>query len=716
MPRSPFRLSPLLAAIALLPVAQAQEAAPSTLPEVRVKSSADTETATGPALGYSAKRSATGSKTDTALVETPQSVSVLTRERIEAQGADTVVDALGYTAGVTAGVYGQDSRYDWINLRGFDLYSPGFYVDGLQTRNNGSWASFRSNPYGLERIEVLRGPSSVLFGQGSPGGLLNLVSKRPTAEPQRELRLQLGSHERRELAGDVSGPLNEDGSLLYRLTALARDSGTQVDHADDDRVFLAPALSWKLSPDTQLTLLSQFERIRSAATSGFLPREGTLVAGPNGRIPVSRFVGEPGYDHFDQDQWAFGYALEHRAGATWTLRQNARVSRVDLDYRQLYGAGLDPADPERRTLQRFAFGSDETIEALTIDTQAEARFTTGALAHTLLIGLDHQRNDFDQFSVFGLAPSLDVYAPVYGQPVADGAPFANARTRLEQTGLYVQDQARLGERWVFVLGGRHDRARSRSHDRLGDTRSRQSDSAFSGRAGVVYLMPSGVAPYLSYAESFSPSVGTDVDTGRAFEPETGRQVEAGVRWQPAGRELLLSAAVFDIRRQNYLSTEPGTFIPRQTGEVASRGVEFEAVGRVAPGLSLTAAYIWLRDFDITASADPAEVGKRGINAAEHSASLWADYRFGAGALAGWGLAAGARYTGSQYGSTGEAPESRVPGYTLFDAALSYDTPAWRLALTARNLGDKRVVATCSAAGTCFYGAARSVHATLTHRW
>lgn len=708
----------LVAACAHAQVAPPAEAASApeatTLPAVRVKAKAAEETATSAVPGYTAKRSATATKTDTPLIETGQSISVVTRERMDAIGATTLTQALGYTPGVKAGAFGEDSRYDWLRLRGFDAYSPGYFLDGTIARNNNAWSTWRLDSYGAERIEVLRGPASVLYGQNGPGGVVNVVSKRPTDAPLREFEAQLGNHSRRQVSGDISGPIDAEGKLLFRLTGLVRDSATQVDHVSDDRVFIAPALTWRPSNDTTLTLLSHYQRDRSATTLGFLPPEGTLTSNPNGSIPVSAFVGEPGYDRFDKDQWAVGYSLEHHLNESLTLRQNARYGRIDLDYKQLIGSGFetvnagDASDPANfRLLTRSSFGSCEKVASLTLDNQAQAQFTAAGWKHTVLVGLDHQRNRFDQATFFGAAPSIDIFAPVYGQPVADVAPYANSVTTLTQTGLYLQEQAKFGERWVLTAGGRYDTAKTRIEDRLNASPPDLDDHKFSKRVGVVYLAPAGWAPYISYSESFSP-------VGIAnFKPETGRQYEAGVRYEPVGRRDSYSAAVFDLRRQNYVTTD-SSFIPHQTGEVLMRGLELEAVMSPLTGTNVTAAYTWMPTAKITESSKSDEIGKPQSATSKHTLSLWADHRFGTGPVDGLRAGLGLRYASSTLGDGDNAPAT-LPAVTLVDLMLGYDIERWRLALNVRNLTDKTYLGNCGATN-CYYGSARTIVGTVSYRY
>ncbi|MDZ7855905.1 TonB-dependent siderophore receptor [Sphaerotilus sp.] len=706
-------------AIDAAPAGAAAEAE-TTLPVVRVKADAVRETATGPVQGYVAKRSATGTKTDTPLIETPQSISVVTADRIEAIGATRLKEALAYTPGVNASPWGDESQYDWIYLRGFDAYSPGFYRDGLQLRNTGSWGVWQTENYGMERLEVLRGPASVLYGQNGPGGMVNVVSKRPTAEPIHELQVQIGDHARRQFAGDFSGPLNEPGTLQYRVTGLLLDAELSSGGLQNDRLFIAPSLTWRPSSATSLTLLSEFLRMRTGSVWNSYPAAGTLLPNPNGKIPVGTFIGERDFNRYNQDQWMLGYLFEHHIDDTLALRQNARYGRFDTDYKTFYngqfatvnaGAPDDPAN--FRLMDRTPFSSRENARSLVVDNQAQLKLTQGDWKHTLLFGLDLQRTRFDVVAHYGgSAAPIDLYAPTYGSAVTVApSPFLDSATTLSQTGVYVQDQIKFGDRWVATLGGRHDSATVETNDRLSNSDSRQSDRKFTSRAGLVYLAPEGWAPYVSYSESFAPTTTVDPGTGRPFKPEAGKQVEAGLRYQPPGRRDSYSAAIFDVRRQNYVSYD-AAFSPRQTGEVQVRGVELEALLQPTTRMNLTAAYTWTPKADVAASNNPLEVGKQLNVVARHQLALWTDYRLGTSLT----LGIGARHTSSTRGSQEAAPAS-IPAYTLVDASIRYDTGTWVLALNARNLGDKTYVATCDGSGTsCSYGEPRRLTATATYRW
>jgi iron complex outermembrane receptor protein len=431
---------------------------------------------------------------------------------------------LGYTAGVRPNQFGRDCRYDWLSIRGFDAYYPGFYFDGLFARNNNTWAVWREDPQGAERIEMLKGPSSVLYGHMNPGGLINIVSKRPTSEQFLEVETQFGNRDHFQPAFDLGGPVDQNGKVLYRVTGRGLMTDTDVDFADCDHAFIAPSVTFRPSADTTITILGHYLERDAGIDIMFLPPEGSLLRNPNGRIRSSANLGEPSFDGFDQTQWMLGYRLEHRFSDVWRLRQNARYGKLDTRIDQIYGLGLDALDPTQRTLARRAFFSDETVEQFVIDNQIEARFGSGAVKHTMLFGLDYQDNRFSQVSGDGEAPSIDMFDPAYGAPIAAPPVFAKADTALVQTGVYVQEQAKIFDRLVLVAGGRYDWASNEIDDHLFGADAEQKDEDFTWRTGAVYLMPNGFAPYVSYSTSFLPVSGFDSVHRRAIRSGDGAAI------------------------------------------------------------------------------------------------------------------------------------------------------------------------------------------------
>jgi iron complex outermembrane recepter protein len=523
----------------------------------------------------------------------------------------------------------------------------------------------------------------------------------------------IGNRNQLQPAFDIGGPVTQDGKVLYRLTGLGLTAETDVDFSDRNEFFMAPGFTWRPSADTSLTVLGQYLRYDSGIDIMFLPAEGSLLPNPNGMVRQSTNLGEPSFDGFDQTQWMLSYFLDHRINDVWSVRQNARYANLDVRLDQVYGAGLDPADPTKRTLARRAFFSDETIDQFVIDNQAQATFATGRIAHTMLFGVDYQYNLFDQASGDGMASSIDMYAPIYGDTDFETPLFGDAKTTLTQTGVYMQEQAKFYDRFVLVAGGRYDWAENKIDDRLWGADAKQNDEAFTWRVGGVYLAPSGLSPYVSYATSFLPISGFDPFTGDPFDPETGRQYEAGVKFQPKGCKSIATFSAFDIRKQNYL-TYDNMFNPRQTGEILSRGLEFETIAQLADGLDLIGAYTWLPEFTITESSDPAEVGKREPVVPEHMASLWMHYKFGRGSFKGFGFGGGVRYIGETFGDSINSELMVVPAITLFDAVVDYEMGGWRFAVNATNLEDETYVASCW--DTCYYGGGRTVIGSIRRRW
>ncbi|CAM3098046.1 TonB-dependent siderophore receptor [Methylobacterium mesophilicum] len=688
------------------------------------------EQANGPVRGFTAKRSATGTKTDTALIATPQSISVVTADQIRATGAQNPSEALRYTAGVQVERFGGDPRYDWIKVRGFDVPE---YLDGLQLPK-GTYAWSRYETYGVERVEVLKGAASVLYGQSPPGGLVNFVSKKPLDVPYREVLVQGGSYGRLVGAFDVTGPVDPEKTVLYRVVGLGRLSDTIVDRVNDDRAFIAPSVTFRPDAATQLTVLGYYIKDDSKALQ-FLPSQGTLTPNPNGRIRRSTFLGEPGYDAFRREQFGIGYQFEHHFDEALTFRQNLRYSGVNVDLPVVRGFGFPTnaagAVTDFRNVTRRAVRFDDNVNAFTMDNQLVLNAATGPLAHTLLFGLDVRTFDLGFATRNTLTTSLNVFAPVYRgvQPL----PPINARIRqnLEQVGAYVQDQIRL-DRWVLLLSGRHDTVTSTTLQQVGNTRIEQTDRAFTYRTGLLYEFEAGISPYVSYSTLFQPAVGTGYNGivpptalgagSTPFRPTTGDQIEGGVKYQPPGTASLFTLAGFSIDQQNVLVPTTSGF-QAQVGGVRAEGFEAEAKVTAFEGFDIAAAYSYL-DARITRTGTgptAPRIGARIPVTPYNQAALFATYSVPAGPLLGLTVGGGVRVFGDHFGDL--ANTIRIPSYTLFDATLRYDLarldPAWAgatLAINATNLFDKVYVGTCDTLGSCYYGNPRTVLASLSYRW
>lgn len=668
------------------------------------------ETAWGPVDGYVATVSASATKTGTLLIETPQSVSIVTADQIESQQATSFTETLRYVPGVSAEPFGFESRFTWIDIRGFDATQDGLYKDGLQLRNPGYVTSYSPEPYGAERIEIPKGPASVLYGAGSPGGLVNYITKRPVHETFNEIELEVGSYDHYQGNFDFGGHVDEAGTLLFRMTGVVRDADTQQNFVQDDRIYLAPSVTWRPNSQTTLTILTHYQN-DDTNISQASPAEGMLTFNPNGKIDPGFFAGEPAVDNYEREEYSVTTLFEHVFNPMWTFRQNARYLGSQLDVSGVYSTGLQA---DLRTLDRAYYARDNELHAFNIDNQAIGKFNTGSVHHTLLLGLDYQHLDARDIGAYGSADPLDIYAPVYGTSVTIDGFYSDQDIEQSQTGLYAQDQIKLTHRWILALGGRYDWAESTTDNHLSSVTTTRNDEAFSGRAGLVFKSDSGFAPYVSYSESFLPIAGTDIN-GDTFEPETGRQYEIGVKYQPPGMKSFVTAALFDLTRENYTTYDSATFFNVQTGEANSRGLELSATASLASGLDLVASFTTF-DIEITESVIPAEIGNDPLQTPETLASLWADYTFQNGSLRGFGFGGGVRYIGSSYAN--EANTIKVPDVTLFDTAIHYETDSMRLALNVHNLFDKEYAGGCFVRTTtlCTFGPTRDVVGSVKYRW
>ncbi|WP_445180670.1 TonB-dependent siderophore receptor [Pseudomonas sp. McL0111] len=694
------------------------------LPETSVIGVENAESAWGPVEGYTATRTAAGTKTDTALVEAPRSISIATRQQMEDRGVHSLDDAVRYMPGITASSYGSDTRADWLRVRGFE---PTQFLDGLPLPK-GVYANPKQETWNLDRLALLRGPASSVYGQTPPGGLLDMVSRRPSDVASSEVQLQYGSDNHRQINFASTGKIDDAGEFLYGISGVIRDGGTQIDHIDDKRYNIAPSLTWNIDDDTKLTLLSQFTRDDTGVTSQFYPIQGTKIDMPFGKISHHKNLGDPDYDYYDRTYYALGYAFEHRLNDVWQFKQNLRYTKSDLSFQTVTVNSYNPAYAgftvdDAGNVGRGTTNVDEDISQFAVDNNFQADFATGDIRHTLLLGLDHQRSNNNYTSIFGTAPDINVNNPVYGQPItrpSRSSAYYDYDQKTYQTGLYVQDQMAL-DQWRLTLGGREDWVHTSTRFlNKGDATNTQRDKAFSGNAAISYVFDSGFVPYLSYAESFQPTSGADATSTGSLKPTEGKQWELGIKYQPPGSKTLLSAAVYDLTQKNVSVNTfvDGISITSQTGEVKVKGLELEAVSDVTDNLKVIAAYT-LAKSEVQNGVDK---GNRLQLMPNQQASLWTDYTWHAGVLDGFGIGGGVRYTGNTYGDKANTWLGKADAYTVFDAAVHYDLgrldnslKGASLALNATNLFDKDYISTCDGF-YCYYGDQRSVIASATYKW
>jgi iron complex outermembrane receptor protein len=683
------------------------------------------ESAYGPVDGYVATRSATGTKTDTPILEVPQAINVVTADQVAVQGARNLTQALRYTPGLsTGGFTDRNAIADEITSRGF-APTP-LYFDGAYIPYAGSLGGApQIDPYTLERIEVLKGPSSVLYGQNQPGGLINLVSKRPTTEQRSQVKLGAGSYNRVNGAFDTSGPIDDQKEFTYRVVGVGKKGNEQVAHTNTERMLLAPSLTWTPNDDTSLTLLAQIQRDDGLADYQALPRIGSLDRGPTGqKIKRDFFSGDSRYNDYKRDQYIFGYDFSHNLTDDLTYRSTARYTDVRDDYKGFYLRSFvtdDAGVPDETQANRVKLNWKQHNIAYTVDNNLEYKFNTGALEHTTLVGVDyrHFSRKYDGYNAYNVLP-IDLYGK-NNYDTSSVTPELDTKwdNTIRQTGAYVQDQIKL-DKWILTVGGRQDWAEIDNKDLLAHTVASQRNNQFTGRIGLTYLTDFGLAPYVSYSESFLPNLGTAAPErgGKAFEPTEGEQYEVGVKYQPFDKTLI-TASVFQIKQKNVLTGD--TEYPQYSapnGEVRSRGIELEAKSSL-DNIDVIAAATYIDSFYTKSTYGDQD--NRSEATAPVSAALWVDYHFTQATLNGLTFGAGARYTGRKPGDAANSFD--VPAYVVYDTTISYDMGkldaslrGLRTSLNVQNVFDREYVSDCNYSFGCYYGQERVAAVEMTYDW
>jgi len=636
------------------------------------------------------------SKFGTSVKETPASISIIDKEFIRETGAKTVDEALLYTPGVHSGNSGFSTRADWIAIRGVDDLVN--YRDGL--RSYGGEGGPRVNVYSLDNIEVLKGPSAAMYGQGGLGGILNTTTKLPQADSQHEVWLQGGSYDRKQAAFDSTGALTDDGKFLYRIVGLQRDSDTQVDYVNDDSYFLAPSFTWKPSDKTKVTLHLHHQEDDSIMGEQFLPQSGSLESASRGKISTSTFVGEPDWDRLDKDTTEMSLFIDHTLTDTWQLSASARQSESSSTFRShrtpFFSASNQPnADGN---ITRIVRTLDTDNKLTNLDVHLKGNFTTGLTQHSMSVGIDYFKSlsESDNFFLgIGQGGEFNLYEPSYGNVQSEVVnPFDLNDSEIKQTGLYLADHITLNN-WSLSIALRHDNYQNTQLNvDAPDTTHKETETT--KQAGIMYNFDNGISPYVSYAESFTPNTGTDgTAASNILKPTKGEQRELGIKYLSPEQDLGLTFAYFDIEQENRVS-DGFTFGGVQQIGAAVKGWEIEAK-KAWQNLTLQASYT-----DLDAQDKGADT--RIPHMPEKLASLWGQYQLPMGIR----LGAGVRYKGNIVGA-GDGP--LLPSVTLFDATIGYSFDDWNFSLDAKNLTDKIYVARCrSENAECYYGDRRTITA------
>ncbi|GAB7203121.1 TonB-dependent siderophore receptor [Dickeya oryzae] len=714
---------PAMLASTLLVAAHAQAAETTTSTDTMVVSATTAESVTAPLKGIVAKESASGTKTSTPLIKTPQSVTVVTRDQMDAQAVSSVSDALNYSSGVVSNYRGSSNRNDEVIARGF-RYAPKF-LDGLSYGLSGQGAALgKIDPWLLERVELVHGPASVLYGQVNPGGLISMTSKRPTAEDIHKVEFSAGNQHLGEAAFDFGGALNDDKTLLYRLNGIASTRDEFVKDYKEKRVAIAPAITWLPNSDTSFTLLTSYQNDPQAGYRNFLPKIGTVTEASAGYIPRDLNVSDPNYNRSKREQIGIGYILDHSFNDNVSFQQNFRYSQLRERYKYLVYTWSNPEISDT-SLSRRQVREELNADEIGLDNQIKVKLETGDVQHTVLSGVDYkwQDRDYNYWRNSGSGYNFDWANPSYGGSylVSDSQLSLNQsyKKKLDQVGVYLQDQMEWNQ-WNLLLSGRHDWSQIRTQDHTTSTSTQQDDSKFTGRTGLLYAFDNGISPYVSYSTSFEPNLDSGAPGTPAFKPTTGEQSEVGIKFQPKGSNTLLTLSLFDITQKNITSYNSVTQYNEQIGKVKSKGAEAEVHTQLTPEISLMAAYTYT-DAVTKDSYTASQVNKTPSAIPRHSASTWGSYSFQNGPLRGVTLGTGVRYVGSSYGDNAES--FKVPAYTLYDAmaryelgSLSSQLKGTTVQLNVNNLTDKRYVASCGGDTACFYGSGRTVVATVSYSW
>jgi iron complex outermembrane receptor protein len=670
-------------------------------------------------------QASSGTKSDVPLVETPQSISVIDATTLAELGTANLNQALRFVAGVTPETRGANAEvYDLFKLRGFD--AP-VYLDGLrQFISPTGYAAPQVDVSRIDRLEVVKGPASVLYGQSSPGGLVAISSKLPLDRGfYGAVSGTYGTYDLYRVDADVGGRLSRD--VLWRIYGSANGADTQQSFGKRRRETVSGAVTFNMGAHDSLTLLAAYSHDPDNGNYGGAPAWGTLFPNPNGKISTKFADGEPdGFWH--REQQALTYMFNHRFGDSgWTFRSNGRYQHVSTKLGEIYSTGA-ATDATLTTFGRGSYATHEALNIWTFDNQLSGTIETGPITHSILIGLDRQVIHTTELAAFGVATPINAYDPVYGTspvpqtPADAGTPFAyNVHQR--QTGLYAQDQMALGG-FRLTLSGRQDWVRTVYSGDEG------RDHKFTYRIGALYLTDFGLAPYVSYSTSFQPQVSLTA-TGLA-KPSFGKQIEAGLKYQMPGVPMLITASWFRIEQTNVLTSTADFLISAQSGKVRSQGYEFEANAPLPYGFSVRAAYSHQK-IKTLEDLNPLNIGHGLVGAGKGNAALNLDWAPKAGPLAGLMVGGAVRWVdkvygglaGTAFGAPHDNAPTSTPSYTLFDALLRYDLgkafprlSGIEVGINATNITDKKYLTSCylNGAGWCWYGQRRTVQGTIGFRW
>ncbi|CAK1775067.1 iron complex outermembrane receptor protein [Vibrio crassostreae] len=709
-----FKYSSL--AVALLTAFSAQALAEETV------TAADSNVETVTIMGKAYRNTATKSALEPE--ETPQGITVIDEEQLEQRGVQSLNQALRYAPGVVTEQKGASvTMYDTFSIRGFSNNQS--YYDGLVLPFLTGWnLQPQIDPIAIQQVEVFKGPTSVLYGSMPPGGMVNMIAKAPQEDGSTKVGVSTGSRNLMEASIDTSGQLG-DSDFSYRLVALARKQDSQVDNAEEERYVIAPSLDWQVSDRTLINFNLYYQNDPSMGTNSAMPLEVLKASDPS----VS--MGDKNWSTFEREVLMLGYKINHQINDNWTFLQNARYTDASLYQENTYHTATN-FNPATGSLIRNAYSTDEDSQSFVIDNQVSGRVEISGLEHNLLFGVDYLKLTGDslykEFTANAGFYGFDAYNP--NNDLLDKSQLQeNYREShditTEQLGLYFQDQVRY-DALVLLAGGRYDMFKA-SDDKNSsyptyDGKEEADHNQFSYRVGALYELDNGISPFVSYATSFEPAAGTDIN-GNSLKPQLGEQVELGIKYLSPDMSQQVTASYFHITKKDSIAADPSDPTYRskiQLGEVRSQGAEVEGRWFVTEDWDVNASYTYV-DMEVTEDANPDLEGTTPIYVPTHTANLWSNYYVYGGALAGTRWSAGARYMGEMEMDATNT-QGKVPSYTVVDLSLGYDlgeasdTLSGATAnLMVNNLFNEEYY-TCYDQSNCWFGAEQSVELSVNYEF
>ncbi|HDM8154019.1 TPA: TonB-dependent siderophore receptor [Vibrio harveyi] len=666
----------------------------------------------------------TATKTSLEPEETPQAITIITKDEMDLRGVSTVSEALRYSSGVNTELRGGAvTRLDLFNIRGFINYTN--FYDGLPLLFNGWNLQPQIDAAAVEQVEVFKGPTSVLYGNIPPGGMVNIIAKTPQSEPANTVSVSTGTNSLKEVNFDTTGQIG-GSNVNYRIVGMAKQRDGQAETSEDERYLIAPSFDWQATDNTLVNVNVYYQNDPSAGIYTTVPAAGSVLDNPLGSLSPDTYLGDKNWNTYEREVLMVGYKILHDFNNNWQFLQNARYMTADSYQENTYNS---PLAADNRTIGRNAYLTDEDSTSFVIDNQLSGYVAHGNFEHNLLLGLDYQYLDSDvkYKDTLGYSLTQDIFNPNHNQIDRDALKFAYQQAldiKTKQLGVYFQDQLRYNN-LVMIAGLRWDKYESDTNtvsDYLGTvtpSKEKLDENNVSFRVGALYELDFGLSPYLTYSESFEPIAGADA-SGKAFDPSTGHQWELGFKYAPLGGDVSGNLALFHITKKNAILTDPNNpYAPQyQAGEVVSQGAELEAKWQATPQADLTLNYTYI-NMEIKEDSYYHQEGKTPVWVPEQTASLWANYYY-EGTLTGLRTSAGVRYVGK---TEMDAQNSdQVPDYTLVDLAASYDLSAASqsldgasVTLSASNIFDEEYYS-CYDKNNCWFGAERSIEAKLEYKF